>query len=137
MPVPPLYEQALVVQEVQHRLAAADRSASTLSRELERAQVTRQSLLREAFAGNLVPQNRNDEPASVLLEAISAAREAEAAARKVAKKSRRTSVPKTPEGDRVDESADSQHYSTIYRKHGKRSARKPMRGNSLMLPASP
>ncbi len=30
----------------------------------------RQSILKEAFAGRLVPQDPNDEPASVLLESI-------------------------------------------------------------------
>ena len=36
----------------------------------------RQSLLRRAFSGKLVPQDPNDEPASVLLERIRAEREA-------------------------------------------------------------
>jgi len=39
-------------------------------------------LLAEAFRGELVPQDPNDEPASVLLERIRAARLAEAAAAK-------------------------------------------------------
>lgn len=78
VPLPPLSEQAQIVREVQHRLAAAERLTATLNRQLERAQATRQSLLREAFAGNLVAQNPNDEPAPILLERIRAAREAEA-----------------------------------------------------------
>jgi type I restriction enzyme S subunit len=77
-PLPPEAEQAEIVREIERRLAAADRLALTLNRQLKRAQVTRQSLLREAFAGNLVPQNPNEEPASILLERIRAAREAEA-----------------------------------------------------------
>jgi type I restriction enzyme S subunit len=36
----------------------------------------RQSILREAFAGRLVPQDISDEPAAVLLEHIAAARSA-------------------------------------------------------------
>ncbi|MCP5526921.1 MAG: restriction endonuclease subunit S [Verrucomicrobiales bacterium] len=73
IPLPPSTEQAEVGRQVERRLAAADRLAATLNRQLERAQVTRQSLLREAFAGNLVPQNPNDEAASILLERIRAA----------------------------------------------------------------
>lgn len=89
VPLPPHPEQAQIVREVQYRLAAAGRLTTTLNRQLERASATRQSLLREAFAGTLVPQNPNDEPASVLLERIRAAREAEA------KKPKATRMPKS------------------------------------------
>ena len=78
LPLPPQSEQKQIARAVERRLAAADRLAATLNRQLDRAQETRQSLLREAFAGNLVPQNPSDEPASVLLERIRAAREVEA-----------------------------------------------------------
>lgn len=70
LPLPPLPEQTAIVSEVEQRLAAADRLAATLNRQLDRSWVTRQSLLREAFAGLLVPQNPSDEPASSLLERI-------------------------------------------------------------------
>jgi type I restriction enzyme S subunit len=42
---------------------------------LKRAVSLRQSVLKEAFAGRLVPQDPNDEPASVLLERIRLRRE--------------------------------------------------------------
>jgi type I restriction enzyme S subunit len=76
--VPPKDEQSEIVQEVERRLTAADRLTSTLHRQIERARISRQALLREAFVGNLVPQNPNDEPAAVLLERLRAAREGEA-----------------------------------------------------------
>jgi type I restriction enzyme S subunit len=57
---------------------AADRLAAALEQQLVRASNTRQSLLLEAFAGRLVNQNPNDEPASLLLEHIHGIREAEA-----------------------------------------------------------
>ncbi len=63
---------------MERRLLAADRLFATLNRQLARVNATRQSLLREAFSGKLVPQDPNDEPASVLLDRIRAAREAAA-----------------------------------------------------------
>jgi type I restriction enzyme S subunit len=78
IPLPPLAEQVEIVHAVERRLGAANRLAATLSRQLDRARATRQSLLREAFAGKLVPQSPKDEPASALLECIRTAREAEA-----------------------------------------------------------
>jgi type I restriction enzyme S subunit len=78
LPLPPLSEQTEIVRQVELRQKAADRLAATLDRQLTRARATRQSLLREAFAGNLVPQDPKDEPASALLDRIRLAREAEA-----------------------------------------------------------
>lgn len=76
IPVPPVVEQAEIVREAESKLSAAERLAASLKQQLARAVETRQSLLHEAFAGRLVPQDSNDEPASVLLERIRAAREA-------------------------------------------------------------
>lgn len=54
-----------------------------------RASALRQSILKRAFEGRLVPQDANDEPASVLLEHMRAEREAERRKRR-----RRTAKPK-------------------------------------------
>jgi type I restriction enzyme S subunit len=78
IPLPPSNEQAEIICEVERRLLAADRLAAALEQQLVRASNTRQSLLLEAFAGRLVNQNLNDEPASLLLEHILSIREAEA-----------------------------------------------------------
>jgi type I restriction enzyme S subunit len=78
IPLPPSNEQAEIICEVERRLLAADRLAAALEQQLVRASNTRQSLLLEAFAGRLVNQNPNDEPASLLLEHIHSIREAEA-----------------------------------------------------------
>ena len=50
---------------------------------LARAERLRQSILKQAFSGKLVPQDPDDEPASALLERIKAEREAEAEANAV------------------------------------------------------
>ncbi|AWN22132.1 hypothetical protein DKM44_01825 [Deinococcus irradiatisoli] len=53
---------------------------ATVAAELKRAESTRQSILHCAFSGRLVPQDPNDEPASVLLERIKAEKIAAGAA---------------------------------------------------------
>lgn len=78
LPLPPLDEQAEIVRQVERRLGATNQLEATLHQQLERSRVTRQSLLQEAFSGKLVPQNADDESASVLLEHIRAARKLEA-----------------------------------------------------------
>lgn len=75
VPLPPPDEQEEIVHQVEHRLTLAVRLISSLETALTRAQVWRQSVLNAAFAGSLVPQFADDEPASVLLERIRAARE--------------------------------------------------------------
>jgi hypothetical protein len=67
---PPLAEQRRIVAEVEHRLSVADEVGRTVERSLAQAERLRQSTLKKAFEGKLVPQNPEDEPASVLLEKI-------------------------------------------------------------------
>ena len=74
-PLPPLPEQQAIVSEVESRLSVADKVEKTITAELKRAEQLRQSILRKAFSGELVPQDPNDEPASVLLEQIKAQKE--------------------------------------------------------------
>lgn len=74
VPVPPMDEQASIVQilsEAEQEAAAQSKAIDLL---LKQSSAQRQNILRAAFAGELVPQDPNDEPARVLLERIRAER---------------------------------------------------------------
>src|SRR5262249_45536806 len=72
--LPPLCEQNEIIRRVEALFAYADRLEVCYT--AARAQVERliPALLAKAFRGELVPQDPNDEPASVLLERIRTAR---------------------------------------------------------------
>ena len=80
IPIPPLAEQQRIVAEVERRLSVVQQAEATVEASLARAERLRQSILKQAFSGRLVPQDPDDEPASVLLERIRSEREAEAEA---------------------------------------------------------
>ncbi|HEX5732006.1 MAG TPA: restriction endonuclease subunit S [Blastocatellia bacterium] len=89
LPLPPLAEQHRIVAEVERRLSVIDEIESVVSANLKRAAALRQSILKCAFEGKLVPQDPNDEPASVLLERIRAERAIREAESKPAKPTRK------------------------------------------------
>ena len=74
LPLPPLAEQARIVAEVERHLSVVQALEATLEANLARAERLRQSILKQAFSGQLVPQDPRDEPASLLLEQIRAER---------------------------------------------------------------
>lgn len=73
--LPSLPEQQQIVAEIEKRFAVADEMEKAVNDSLLQAEKLKQSILKQAFAGKLVPQNSNDEPAAVLLERIKAAKE--------------------------------------------------------------
>ena len=94
MPLPPLAEQHRIVVEVERRLSVVQQAEATVEASLLRAERLRQSILKQAFSGRLVPQDPEDEPASVLLERIRAER---AAAEASAPRTRRPRTRKAQE----------------------------------------
>lgn len=67
VPLPPLTEQRRIVAEVERRLSVLDTLERTVVQNLTRCARLRQSILKRAFEGRLVPQDPTDEPASALL----------------------------------------------------------------------
>ncbi len=91
-PLPPLSEQHRIVAEVERRLSVIQQSEAAVEASLARVERMRQSILKQAFFGKLVPQDPNDEPASVLLERIKAEREAAKEAEAAKPRARRPRV---------------------------------------------
>ncbi len=85
-PLPPWAEQQRIVAEAERRLSVIDELEMQVEANLKRAERLRQAILKRAFEGKLVPQNPDDEPASVLLERIRAEREAKAQAANATKR---------------------------------------------------
>lgn len=77
VPLPPFAEQQRIVAEVERRLSIVRIMEAALDANLKRAERLRQSILKRAFEGRLVPQDPSDEPASALLERIRAERAAQ------------------------------------------------------------
>jgi type I restriction enzyme S subunit len=79
VPVLTLKEEAVVLSEIEAKLSIVDKLMEEINAQLIYAASLRQSILKKAFSGQLVPQDPNDEPASQLLERIRAEKVAQAA----------------------------------------------------------
>lgn len=65
-------EQIEIVKILEDKLSVVDQLEVIIDIEISRSEILRQSILKKAFSGQLVPQDPNDEPGSVLLERIRA-----------------------------------------------------------------
>lgn len=72
--LPTLDEQKQIVKEIEKRFKVADEVERVIAENLDKAEQLKQSILKKAFEGQLVPQDPTDQPASELLAQIKAER---------------------------------------------------------------
>ena len=89
-------EQAEIVQILDDRLEAAEMLSAEIDANLARAEALRQSILKRAFSGQLVPQDPADEPAQALLARIRASRDKKSTAKPQRPTRGRASIPLPP-----------------------------------------
>lgn len=76
IPLPPVIEQLAIVEYLNTELDNIKLQKTSTALGLKQSEAQRKNILKSAFSGQLVPQDPNDEPASVLLEKIKQEREA-------------------------------------------------------------
>lgn len=74
VPLPPIPEQGAIIEEIQRQFDLLYNVEILVTHGLAYSTNLRQSILKDAFLGKLVPQSPNDEPAERLLEHIKAER---------------------------------------------------------------
>jgi type I restriction enzyme, S subunit len=72
LPICDILEMNAIVSFFDEKLSVTDQLDQTLTAALQQAETLRQSILKKAFSGQLVPQDPSDEPASELLKRIQA-----------------------------------------------------------------
>lgn len=85
IPLPPAAEQEMALAVLDERFLVISELEQPTALGLKQSIAQRQNILRAAFAGQLVSQDSNDEPARILLERIRAERDKQTKVRKVRK----------------------------------------------------
>jgi type I restriction enzyme S subunit len=70
VPIAPIQEQIQIIAEIERQFSIADEVEQMIEHSLKESNRLRQSILKKAFEGNLVPQDPKDELAEKLLERI-------------------------------------------------------------------
>ncbi len=70
LPFPSIPIQDVIVAETERKISVLFKIEREFDANLRRADRLRQSILKQAFSGQLIPQDPNDEPASILLERL-------------------------------------------------------------------
>jgi type I restriction enzyme S subunit len=89
-PMCSIEEATQVVDAIESKLSEVDQLDQTIATSLQQAEALRQSILKKAFSGQLVPQDPHDEPASELLVRIKSERDAQSAKPKLPKATRKS-----------------------------------------------
>lgn len=92
VPLPPLQEQQALTEQLDAQLGSLAVQLTAVNHGVSQASAQRKNLLKAAFAGQLVPQDPNDEPASELLARIRAARDSKASGSIAGKRGRKPKV---------------------------------------------
>ncbi len=92
LPLAPVAEMQEVAATAARMASEADSAQGCSTNELQRSAALRQSILKAAFSGQLVPQDPHDEPASQLLERIAADRAQAPAKARHSRKTRGSTV---------------------------------------------
>ena len=93
IPVPPVEEQERIIEDLEEKISMLDSFESDINKSLQTSETLRQSILKKAFSGQLVSQDPDDEPATLLLDRIAAEKaelEAQEKAAKIATKKAKT-----------------------------------------------
>lgn len=88
-PICGLEEQKVLLAQLEVTFSIVDQQEKEIEESLYKAEVIRQSILKKAFYGQLVPQDPNDEPASELLVRIKAEKANNTKGKSVAKLNRK------------------------------------------------
>jgi restriction endonuclease S subunit len=70
IPLPTLNEQKMIVQKIEEKFTLIQNTENSTNLLLLKIPLIKNTILKQAFEGKLVPQDPNDEPAEILLEKI-------------------------------------------------------------------